>query len=400
MFEEQQKREKAKERELKLLQDDLKSLRRELGGIMKSEVSSLIEDKDSNLKVIDKKLFEMKTMVTESLTHKDDHKDWVKEHEKMQDTKLTDLKSHINDTLVDYKKDLDSKLKKMTREKDKVKESLQSEISTKENELSIYKNKIDQLKTEVNKSHEQVEYTENQLKEARTELKTMKDQNSNSSRRKIVIEDELSVFKKHNEGLLSQNDKFNGRIKKLEQEIDELNSQIGSKGGEMNSKIFSLKREIKEKNENIDLQNQELNKLKSEKKNLNEKIEELTEDRDKYKSELEAKVYLSEKDKGKHTRELGHKIQSLELKLKTSNKEVKEKDNEINKLKSGVMSNRVEKEETKIENESPKIKKKIIDQPNTPKKTALTKLLIKYSIVMKGILYSNNNYRHSEKRRK
>ena len=381
MFEEQQKREKAKERELKLLQDDLRNLKKELGRTMKSEVSSIIKDKDENLKVIDKKLDEMNTMVTESLTHKDDHKQWVLKHEEMQEIKLTDLKSHIDSTLVGYKKDLDQKLKTINRDKDKVKESLQEEITAKENELSIYKNKIDQLKTELNKAHENIEKLENKLKGTNSELKTIKNENKDFSSRKLVIEDELSVLKKHNEGLVSKNNEFKGEIKKLESEIRELDAQINSKGGEKDGTISSLRREIKEKDENIDLLSKELNKLKADKKELDEEVEELKEERNKLKDELDAKAYLSDKDKGKRIKDLEQRIDYLESKLERAKDEIK-------KLESGKRSNREIIEESKITKKGMNIKK---EEPkgklNKPaKKTALTMLLNKYCKIINGTL--------------
>lgn len=268
MFEEQQKREKARENELKQLKENLTSLRQDLGTIMKNEIVGVIKDKDDNLKVMDKKLVEMKNLISNSLAHKDDHKQWVSEHEKMQETQFSTLQTHIDTILVKYREDLDGKLKNINKERDKAKDELQAEITAKDNEVSIYKKKIDQLKIELNKTQENLESKDKELKTLSTTNRKLESEHKKTANEIKLEKDQLAVLNKHNEGLSETNSELKKKLKSLEKENSDLNVQINSKGNEKDDQIASLKSELKEKGDQIDLLKTQLNELRAEKKKL------------------------------------------------------------------------------------------------------------------------------------
>lgn len=333
MLEEQRKREEIREKELKVLQSDLKALRKDLSQVMKSEITGIVKDKDENLKIIDKKLIEMKSMVTNSLAHKDDHKKWVETHDEMQETKLSDLKTHIDTTLVKYKEDLDTKLKTINAEKDKVKEDLQAEISGKDNELSIHRKKIDQLKRELAKAQDTLEDKSKELKEANSILGKTQTERDSSSRNKQIAEDRIALLEKHKDGLTEENKKLKSKISDLEKDLEKAQKQLNTTGEEKNTMIQSLNRELKERDSTSEMLTKEMNKLKSDKKSLTDKIDDLEKENTDLKNTIDKKKFLSEKDTQKEIREYKNKYQQLEQKVGKMEDEKKELETEVVNLK-------------------------------------------------------------------
>lgn len=121
MFEEQKKREAAKEKEIKQLQKDLDILRKELSGLMKTEVAGVIREKDEDMKVMDSHIDEMRKMIQTTLASKDDHRDWYQKHEQAQGAQFVELQTKIDTVLVRYKNDLENNMDKLNRDQLKAK---------------------------------------------------------------------------------------------------------------------------------------------------------------------------------------------------------------------------------------------------------------------------------------
>lgn len=275
IFEEQERREKAKEKELLALKNDLKSLKEDISTALKSEISEVAKERNDNLKAMDTKITEMKNIINSTLSNKAEHRKWVEDHEKVQDDQYESLKVYMSEILTKYKNDLDSRFSNIDNRKDTEKADLNAEISAQNNVLSNHKKKIDQLQNQLSTAQDKLEKKDKELAEAESKIKSMEDSHLKELSSMGIEKDQFIVLKKRNDGLEKQNTEFSDKIKDLEKENLKFKNDLKGAQGANNVKIDDLEDQLKARTTEIDSLKAEALKLKGEKKNAETEIKKL-----------------------------------------------------------------------------------------------------------------------------
>ena len=263
IFEEQERREKARQKELKQLNQDLNSLKSELSTVLSTQITEISKERDENLKIMDNKMSTMQKIINDSLGDKSEHRKRVDSLENTQIQQYDGLKNHIDEVIFKYKQDLDARFSSRDVKKDKEKQELVAEISAKNNEIADSKKKFGELMMNLDKAQGVNREKQKEVKELESRIKAILEDKSKEGNNVKIIEDQLAVQTRRNEGLETENDKLKTDIKPLKEEVEKLKLQLS--GVDQGSKeiIEDLEHQIKVKNNTINKQGRDVTDMKN-----------------------------------------------------------------------------------------------------------------------------------------
>ena len=263
IFEEQERREKARQKELKQLNQDLNSLKSELSTVLSTQITEISKERDENLKIMDNKMSTMQKIINDSLGDKSEHRKRVDSLENTQIQQYDGLKNHIDEVIFKYKQDLDARFSSRDVKKDKEKQELQAEISAKNNEIADSKKKFGELMMNLDKAQGANREKQKEVKELESRIKAILEDKSKEGNNVKIIEDQLAVQTRRNEGLETENDKLKTDIKPLKEEVKKLKLQLSEDGKGSKEIIEDLEHQIKVKNNTINKQGRDVTDMKN-----------------------------------------------------------------------------------------------------------------------------------------
>ena len=263
IFEEQERREKARQKELKQLNQDLNSLKSELSTVLSTQITEISKERDENLKIMDNKMSTMQKIINDSLGDKSEHRKRVDSLENTQIQQYDGLKNHIDEVIFKYKQDLDARFSSRDVKKDKEKQELQAEISAKNNEIADSKKKFGELMMNLDKAQGVNREKQKEVKELESRIKAILEDKSKEGNNVKIIEDQLAVQTRRNEGLETENDKLKTDIKPLKEEVKKLKLQLSEDGKGSKEIIEDLEHQIKVKNNTINKQGRDVTDMKN-----------------------------------------------------------------------------------------------------------------------------------------